>query len=65
MDVGDYNALQVVKKQVNADMGTVQILVNNAGLMPKASIRDGKPDDIRRVMEVNVLAHFWVRTQHF
>lgn len=41
-------------------MGIVDILINNAGLMPKNSFRDGDPSNVRRVMDVNVLAHFWV-----
>lgn len=41
-------------------MGIVDILINNAGLMPSNSFRDGEPEDLRRVLEVNVLSHFWV-----
>lgn len=64
VDVTDYNEIEEVKRQINADLGIVDILVNNAGLMPKASLRDGHPDVVRRVMEVNVLAHFWVNRIH-
>lgn len=49
-----------MKKEINADLGIVDILVNNAGLMPQDSFRDSEPDAVRRVMDVNVLAHFWV-----
>lgn len=28
--------------------------------MPKVSLREGHQNDIKRVMDVNVLAHFWV-----
>lgn len=49
-----------MKKEINAEMGFVDILINNAGLMPTNSFREGEPDDIKRVMDVNVLAHFWV-----
>lgn len=64
VDVTDYNEIEEVKRQINADLGIVDILVNNAGLMPRASLRDGHPDVVRRVMEVNVLAHFWVNRIH-
>lgn len=50
-----------VKKAIDRDMGATDILVNNAGLMPKMSLREGKPDDIERVINVNVTSHFWVR----
>lgn len=49
-----------VKGHINRDMGIVDILVNNAGLMPKASLREGQPNDMQRVLDVNVSAHFWV-----
>lgn len=49
-----------VKGQINRDLGIVDILVNNAGLMPKASLREGHPSDMQRVLDVNVSAHFWV-----
>lgn len=52
--------MEEVKKAINADMGIVDILINNAGLMPKNSFRDGDPSNVRRVMDVNVLSHFWV-----
>lgn len=64
MDVIDYEQLEETKKQINRDLGFVDILINNAGLMPKLSgIIGGHPKDIQRVMEVNVLAQFWVDIQ--
>lgn len=45
-------------------MGIVDILVNNAGLMPQNSFRDGDPRNVQRVMDTNVMAHFWVNCQH-
>lgn len=56
----DYEALERVKKTINSDLGIVDILINNAGLMPSNSFRDAHPDNVRRVMDVNVLSHFWV-----
>lgn len=56
----DPNRIKEVKREINADLGHVNILVNNAGLMPANSFRGGEVDDIRRVIDVNVLAHFWV-----
>lgn len=60
VDVSDPKQVQEVKKEINADLGIVNILVNNAGLMPKTSLREGDNDSIRRVMDVNILSHFWV-----
>lgn len=50
-----------VKKQIDRDMGATDILVNNAGLLPKLSLREGQPEDIERIINVNVTSHFWVR----
>lgn len=63
VDVTDYRGLEEVKKQINNDLGIVDILVNNAGLMPTTSLLNGNLDDIRRTMDVNVLAHFWVKKE--
>lgn len=47
-------------------MGIVDILVNNAGFLPRSSSQDDDPDNVRRMIDVNVLAHFWVIfAQHF
>lgn len=61
VDVSDSKQVQEVKKEINADLGIVDILVNNAGLMPKTSLREDDTDTIRRVMDVNILSHFWVK----
>lgn len=52
--------IEEVKKEINADLGLVDILINNAGLVPKISLRDGNPSDVQRLMDVNVMSHFWV-----
>lgn len=62
MDVTNYERIEEVKKEINTDLGLVDILINNAGLVPKISLRDGKPSDIQRLIDVNVMAHFWVIT---
>lgn len=49
-----------VKKLIDLDLGTTDILVNNAGLLPKVSLREGKPEDLERIINVNITSHFWV-----
>lgn len=65
VDVTDPKRIEEVKREINTDLGIVNILVNNAGLMPINSFRGGNTEDIRRVIDVNVLAHFWVNFLHF
>lgn len=61
----DPERVKEVKKEINADLGFVNILVNNAGLMPKTSLREGNNEDYRRLIDVNVLSHFWVSFRIF
>jgi NAD(P)-dependent dehydrogenase (short-subunit alcohol dehydrogenase family) len=35
-------------------------LVNNAGLMPFVSLREGTPEDVQKIIDVNFTSHFWV-----
>lgn len=56
----NYERIEEVKGEINTDMGTVDILINNAGIIPKHSLRDGSPSDIQRLIDINVMANFWV-----
>jgi NADP-dependent 3-hydroxy acid dehydrogenase YdfG len=46
------------------DIGDVEILVNNAGILYGGEVLKLKETHIRRVFDVNILAHFWVRPLH-
>lgn len=52
------DAAALVKKQV----GNITVLVNNAGIMPCRPLFLQSHDTIEKIFNVNVLAHFWVRT---
>lgn len=65
VDVTNYERIEEVKREINIDLGTVDILVNNAGIIPKHSLRDGKPSDIQRLIDINVMANFWVKLNQF
>lgn len=41
-------------------MGDVDILINNAGLLPRVSLLQGNPEDLMRIIKVNLVSHFWV-----
>jgi len=51
---------KVVAKVCN-DLGDVDLLVNNAGVVPCKTILDLNEAEIRRTFEVNAIAQFWVR----
>lgn len=60
VDVSKYDEVVGLYAQVKRDLGTVDILINNAGIVPLMSLYERPPEDIQRIMDVNVLSHFWV-----
>ncbi|XP_076261359.1 short-chain dehydrogenase/reductase family 16C member 6-like isoform X2 [Rhynchophorus ferrugineus] len=52
------NVLEVANK-VKEEVGDVTILVNNAGIMPTHPLEKHTEQEIRKIMDINVLAHFW------
>lgn len=61
IDVSDYEAVKLLKTEIESTLGPVDILVNNAGIMPIMSIREGRRQDIQKIIDVNLTSHFWVR----
>ena len=52
-----YQAAERVKQEV----GNVSVLVNNAGIVNTKSILDLTDEDIVQEVNINFLAHYWVR----
>jgi len=48
-----------VSKAVKTQVGIVDILINNAGIVSGTSLLDTPDEKIERTFNVNVLAHFW------
>lgn len=63
MDVANYDEIVALKEKIKVDLGDVDILVNSAGLLPKLSLLEGNPEDLLRIIKVNLLACFWVRSR--
>lgn len=59
-DVSDRHKVYEMASYVKRDVGTVTILVNNAGVVSGSNILDLKDEQIIRTFEINSLAHFWV-----
>lgn len=53
-DVTDYNAVEAVVKTALDTFGKVDILFNNAGIMPTAPLVDGRRDEWQAMLDVNV-----------
>jgi len=58
-DVGDRAAVQETAERVRREVGPVDVLVNNAGVVSGRPLLELTEDDIERTFRVNVLAHFW------
>jgi acetoacetyl-CoA reductase len=57
-DVGDYAASEAGVKQVESDLGPIEVLVNNAGITRDAPFHRMKPEQWTEVINVNVNSLF-------
>lgn len=60
VDVANYDEIIALKEKIRTDLGEVEILINNAGVLPRVSLLEGKPEDIARIIDVNLVSYFWV-----
>ncbi|XP_062558743.1 estradiol 17-beta-dehydrogenase 11-like [Armigeres subalbatus] len=58
-DVSDYETIVELQRKIERDFGHVDILVNNAGIIPFLVDDEYTPENIRRIVENNVLSQFW------
>lgn len=56
VDVNDSAAVRAAIDEAEKQFGPVDLLVNNAGLMPLNPIADQSEDDIRSLFDINVVA---------
>lgn len=55
-DISDASAVEQLHLQVQNDFGPVDILVNNAAVLPIGSFMSGSYEEIKRVVDVNINA---------
>ena len=60
-DVSREDDVAETARQVRADLGDVDVIVNNAGCCSCRHLVELSHSEIRRTFDVNVFAHFWVR----
>lgn len=58
-DVGDREAVDTAAAKVRAEVGDVDVLVNNAGVVSGHLLLDLSDKQIERTYAVNALAHYW------
>jgi len=59
VDITNRQKIYAAADEVKQDVGTVSILINNAGIVNGSSLLDTSDEKIIRTFDVNVLAHFW------
>ncbi|KAL6437448.1 hypothetical protein ACFW04_005139 [Cataglyphis niger] len=59
-NVTDRKEVFKVADKVRKEVGDVTILVNNAGIVFVKKLLDQSADEIRRVIDVNFISHYWM-----
>lgn len=54
-DVTDFTALKTAIQDAEYAFGRIDVLFNNAGIMPLSSLSEGKRDDWQRTVDVNIM----------
>ncbi|XP_050310618.1 short-chain dehydrogenase/reductase family 16C member 6-like [Anthonomus grandis grandis] len=59
VDVSNRENVMQTAQKVRDQVGDVTILINNAGVMPHHSFLDHTEQEIRKIMDVNIMGNFW------
>ncbi|KAL6436709.1 hypothetical protein ACFW04_004859 [Cataglyphis niger] len=59
-DVSIREQVLEVAKKIKQEIGDVTVLINNAGIMPCHTFLNYTSDQIRRIFDINILAHIWM-----
>ena len=60
IDVSSYDQIKALVTKIKSEVGDITILVNNAGIVNAKSILELTDTQIRRIFDINILAHFWL-----
>lgn len=60
VDVSKYEEVQRIRERIENEIGEVDILISNAGLLPEISLLEGVPSDYEKIIAVNLTSSFWV-----
>jgi NAD(P)-dependent dehydrogenase (short-subunit alcohol dehydrogenase family) len=54
VDVSNFDEILALKKEILEDIGEVDFLVNNAGIIDCRTLLEQPPEDIERIIKVNI-----------
>lgn len=62
VDVSSFEAFQELRNNISRDFNgqTIDILINNAGILSAISLTEGHYTQVQKVVDVNLTSHFWV-----
>ncbi len=60
VDLSDRHAIAATAERLLADVGPVDVVINNAGIVTGKTLLAAAPEEIERTFAVNALALFWV-----
>ncbi|ELU06142.1 hypothetical protein CAPTEDRAFT_137084 [Capitella teleta] len=58
-DVTDRQSVRNAASLTRSELGEVDIIVNNAGIMPCRRLLDLSEEEIKRTININTTSHFW------
>lgn len=58
-DISDYSAIQAAVEQIAAELGRLDVLINNAGVEKRAPFLEIKQEDWQRQLDVNLSGTFY------
>ncbi|XP_062124343.1 estradiol 17-beta-dehydrogenase 11-like [Drosophila sulfurigaster albostrigata] len=61
VNVTSFTEITDLNAKVTRDLGIVTILINNAGVMVMRNPLDPAPEDVQRMIDVNLTSHFWTK----
>lgn len=59
-DVSDHDAVSNCAQKTQSEVGQVTILVNNAGIGFARLLVKSTQQEIKKLMDINIMSHFWV-----
>lgn len=58
-DVTSVDAVNATAEAIRSQHGNPSILINNAGVAYEANILKAKPEQVKRIFDVNTISHYW------